>query len=81
MKLLLPVAILVLGTAGRLGAQTSDSLPRRLTAAETVCESIRPPATDSVYDAEAVDRPVEAIREPARLGGKPVRWADRVITE
>jgi hypothetical protein len=34
--------------------------PRRLSAAETGCDTLRPPVTDSVYEADAVDRPVRA---------------------
>jgi hypothetical protein len=61
---LLPVAMLALGAAGHLAAQGSDSLPRRLTVAETGCDTLQRVSTDSVYEADAVDHPVEATRLP-----------------
>jgi hypothetical protein len=57
-----PLAILALGSAGPLAAQYRDTLPRPLTAAETGCDTLERPPIDSVYEAEAVDRPVEPIR-------------------
>jgi hypothetical protein len=36
------------------------SRPRPLSAVETGCDSLRPTAADSVYEADAVDRPVRA---------------------
>ena len=34
--------------------------PRQLSAAQTGCDSLRQPSVDSVYEADAVDRPVRA---------------------
>ena len=44
---------------GGLLAQEPEG-PRHLSAAETGCDSLRQAATDSVYEADAVDRPVRA---------------------
>jgi hypothetical protein len=41
-----------------------DSLPRRLPAGETGCDSLQGERTDSVYEADAVDEPVQARRLP-----------------
>ncbi|HEY7481655.1 MAG TPA: hypothetical protein VH680_14160 [Gemmatimonadales bacterium] len=54
------VALLALGAIGPLVAQ--DSLPRRLTHRETGCDTLTRASTDSVYQADAVDRPVEPTR-------------------
>jgi hypothetical protein len=44
---------------GWLQAQVRDG-PRQLPAAQTGCDSLRQPAADSVYEADAVDQPVRA---------------------
>jgi hypothetical protein len=48
-----------LATPGGLLGQ-EPARPRQLSAAETGCNSLRPAATDSVYEADAVDRLVRA---------------------
>ena len=45
-----------------LAAQAPDALGRRLSARETGCDTLAPPATDSVYDGESVEVPVKAQR-------------------
>ena len=48
-----------------LAGQSPDSLdsgPRRLTAAETLCDSTAPAAAEPVFAADSVDRPVEPRR-------------------
>ncbi|MGH7578552.1 MAG: energy transducer TonB [Gemmatimonadales bacterium] len=45
-------------------AQVDDTLPRRPFAGEPGCDSPARPASDSVYEADAVDEPVEARRLP-----------------
>jgi TonB-like protein len=62
MKPMLLVTFLGVSVAGRLPGQAIDSVPRRLTGAETGCDSLQRPATDSVYEADAVDQPVRARR-------------------
>jgi hypothetical protein len=44
-------------------AQAADSV-RRLTHAETGCDTTRAVSTDTAYDVDSVDRPVEAERLP-----------------
>lgn len=63
--LLLSVAV-----ASRLPAQESGT-PRTLSPAETGCDSARMATSDSVYEADSVDQPVEARRLP--IEGMPVR--------
>jgi hypothetical protein len=48
-----------LATPGRLLAQEPDK-PRQLSPVETGCDSLRQATADSVYEADAVDRPVRA---------------------
>ena len=48
-----------LAMPGGLLAQ-EPAQPRQLSAAETGCDSLRQATTDSVYEADAVDRPVRA---------------------
>lgn len=61
-----------LGATG-LSAQ-GPAPPRRLSAAETGCDSLRPAATDSVYHADAVDR---AVRAPyVRVAALPYRMRE-----
>ena len=52
-------ALLVLALPTLLSAQSAETV-RRLTAAETGCDSLAPPSTDSTYEVESVDRPVKA---------------------
>lgn len=59
---MLRLVFLGLASVGQLAAQAIDELPRRLSAAETGCDSLQRPATDSVYEADAVDQPVRAYR-------------------
>jgi len=59
----LGIAVLFVALAGRLSAQAADSL-RQLSIAETGCDTTRPAATDSVYDSDTVDEPVQAERLP-----------------
>ena len=61
---LVSVAFLGFMIAGPAAAQVSDSLPRRLSVADLVCDSLQRAATDSVYEADAVDEPVQARRLP-----------------
>jgi len=62
-----------LAVPGRLLGQGSDQ-PRRLSAAETGCDSLQPAPTDSVYQAEAVDRP--AMAPYVRVDVMPYRMRD-----
>jgi Gram-negative bacterial TonB protein C-terminal len=64
MRCLLNLVTLAFALAGPLAAQASDKALRRLSAAETGCDSLQRSAGDSVYDAEAVDQPVRARRLP-----------------
>lgn len=48
-----------MASAGALSGQAPPE-PRHLSAAETGCDSLRPAPTDTVYEAEAVDRKVRA---------------------
>ena len=48
-----------LAMPGTLSAQ-EPAKPRQLSAAETGCDSLRQATTDSVYEADAVDRPARA---------------------
>jgi hypothetical protein len=48
--------------------------PRQLAPAETGCDSLRPTAADSVYEADAVDRPVRAPY--LRVSGIPYRMRE-----
>jgi len=50
--------------AGPAAAQAVDSLPRRPFAGEPGCDSLARAAGDSVYQADAVDEPVQARRLP-----------------
>jgi hypothetical protein len=61
---LLGFAFLGLSSAWPLTAQGTDGLPRLLSVGETRCESLQDVATDSVYEADAVDEPVQARRLP-----------------
>jgi hypothetical protein len=57
------VALLALPLAVPLQAQAvADSLPRQLSVAQTGCDSLRPPAADSVYESDGVDQQVRARR-------------------
>ena len=58
------IALCCLAIGGPVFAQTAEPSPRRLSSAETGCDSLKPAGTDSVYEAEVVDRPVEATRLP-----------------
>ena len=58
---LLAGVVLSVGLAARLSGQGTAS-PRQLSAAETGCDASRPLPTDSVYDDDAVDEPVQAER-------------------
>lgn len=62
-----------LATPGWLSAQEPDR-PRRLSAAETGCDSLRQAVADSVYEADAVDRPVRAPY--LRVNGLPYRMRE-----
>lgn len=57
----------------RLLGQGPDQL-RRLSAAETGCDSLQPAPTDSVYEAEAVDRPAKAPY--VRVNAMPYRMRE-----
>jgi hypothetical protein len=48
--------------------------PRQLSAAETGCDSLRQAATDTVYEADTVDRPVRAPY--LRVNGLPYRMRE-----
>lgn len=61
---LLGFAFLGLTSAGPVTAQGPDSLPRLLSVGETRCDSLQGAATDSVYEADAVDEPVQARHLP-----------------
>jgi hypothetical protein len=58
---------------GWLLAQAPDG-PRQLPAAQTGCDSLRQAAPDSVYEADAVDRPVRAPY--LRVRGLPYRMRE-----
>jgi hypothetical protein len=62
-----------LATPGWLLAQQSDG-PRQLSAAETGCDSLRQAVADSVYEADAVDRPARAPY--LRVEGLPYRMRE-----
>jgi hypothetical protein len=62
----LRLAFLSLASVGQLAAQATHESPRRLSAALTGCDSLQRPATDSVYEADAVDQPVRAYRLPIK---------------
>jgi hypothetical protein len=64
-------AALSLAFAGGVAAQQPSDSQRRLSAAETGCDSTRAARTDSVYQYDAVDQPVEARR--LDIGDLPVR--------
>ena len=51
--------VLCVGAVAGLAAQ-EPTAPRQLSAAETGCDSARPPATDPVFQADSVDRPARA---------------------
>jgi Gram-negative bacterial TonB protein C-terminal len=63
---MLRLFFLSLVSVGELAAQASDQSPRRLSAAETGCDSLQRPAADSVYEADVVDQPVHAYRLPIK---------------
>jgi hypothetical protein len=58
---------------GWLLAQAPDG-PRQLPAAQTGCDSLRQASADSVYEADAVDRPVRAPY--MRVRGLPYRMGE-----
>jgi hypothetical protein len=62
-----------LAPPGWLLAQQPDG-PRQLSAAETGCDSLHQAAADSVYAADAVDRPVRAPY--LRVNGLPYRMRE-----
>ena len=62
-----------LAIPGRLLGQAPDQ-PRRLSAAETGCDSVRPAPADSVYEADGVDRPARAPY--VRVDAMPYRMRD-----
>ena len=62
-----------LANPGWLLAQEPDR-PRQLLPAETGCDSLRHAAADSVYEADAVDRPVRAPY--LRVNGIPYRFRE-----
>jgi hypothetical protein len=66
MPILVSVFFLSLMIAGRVAAQASDSLPRQLSSEETGCDSLQKSTTDPVYEADAVDAPVQARRLPIK---------------
>ncbi|HYC31996.1 MAG TPA: hypothetical protein VEB59_06870 [Gemmatimonadales bacterium] len=73
---LLPSCLGLAATTG-LAAQTPDSAaagPRRLTAAETFCDSTAPAPAEAVFESDSVDRPVQ----PRRLAieDMPVRISE-----
>jgi hypothetical protein len=57
---------------GLLGQVPNE--PRQLPAAQTGCDSLHQPAADSVYEADAVDRPVRAPY--LRVRGLPYRMRE-----
>jgi hypothetical protein len=63
---LVALACIALGGPGRLTAQTAKETPRRLSPVDTGCDSLQASAADSVYEAEAVDQPVQAQRLPIK---------------
>lgn len=67
------VACACLATPGWLSAQQPDR-PRQLSVAETGCDSQHQAAADSVYEADAVDRPVRAPY--LRVNGLPYRMRE-----
>jgi hypothetical protein len=67
------VVIACLGISSGLSAQDTVP-PRRLTVAQTGCDSALPAASDSVYEADAVDRPVRAPY--LRVTGIPYHMRD-----
>ena len=58
---MLGVAVLTVTLAGSLSGQAANS-PRRLSIAETGCDSSRPASRDTVYQYDTVDEPVQAER-------------------
>ena len=62
-----------LATPGWLSAQ-EPGRPRQLSAAETGCDSLRQAVADSVYEADAVDRPARAPY--LRVKGLPYRMRE-----
>ncbi len=65
MKAALALAGFALITPAGLRAQTPDTAdggPRRLTAAETYCDTTAPTPTEPVFESDSVDRPVQARR-------------------
>jgi hypothetical protein len=59
-------ACLGIAMAESLAAQAVDKAPRQLSMSETGCDSLVRPEADSVYEAEAVDKPVQAQRLPIK---------------
>jgi hypothetical protein len=62
-----------LAIPARLHGQAPDQ-PRRLSAVETGCDSLRPASSDSVYQADGVDRPAKAPY--VRVNTMPYRMRD-----
>jgi hypothetical protein len=60
---LLGVAALSLVPAAPLSGQSAGA-PRQFSAAQTGCDTSQRVVPDSVYEADAVDEPVEAVRLP-----------------
>jgi hypothetical protein len=63
LKQLMGIAALGVTLAARLSAQAAEA-PRALSAAETGCDTSRTAATDSIFEFDAVDEPVQAERLP-----------------
>jgi hypothetical protein len=62
-----------LAAPGGLVAQEAERA-RQLSTAETGCDSLRPAGTDSVFEVDAVDRPVRAPY--VRVNGLPYRMRE-----
>lgn len=63
MRRLLAIAVLSIALPARLSGQGANA-PRQFSAAETGCDTSQAAPTDSVYEADGVDKPVEAVRLP-----------------
>ena len=61
MKTVFTITLLWVPLAGSLLAQAVEP-PRRLSVAQTGCDTLKPASNDTVYDADAVDEPVQAVR-------------------
>jgi hypothetical protein len=70
----LPLAVGSLVLAGGLDAQEPGDTLRRLSAAQTGCDSSRAAPTDTVYQYDQVDQPVESRR--LEIGDMPVRMRE-----